>query len=334
MERNIRQDRTFQDDELTSKIYDLESSLEGDDLKILDEALEEQKVIEYNGIYEMKKGEEKEIFNRSGKVVKKFTIDDEAAINLKKDNDKYFLEYKQKEKEPYVISKDFKSKDEALKSIFKTHEYEILRDRTLFKLDKDTCIYLKDNKDNLKDNKDNIKFNSFNIHNIKFDTEPTNDARRKILLENLEGNDTARKEVVNKTLTSYGLPENSLDFKSTESVNSIREKIEDTFKSLKESEKLNKVKMEFKNDSRAFLEGFLSFYGVELDKKLDEIRQPFEVTNSNKGYSIGKCNRKGELRIISPYYTKEEAEKTLDKLDDYLERKKRLKLNQVPEVKL
>lgn len=328
MERDIK-DRSLADDEFTVRLDDLIGSLEGEELQMFDEVLKEQKLTEYNETYEIMKREEKEIFNKTGELVDKFSIDDETSINLKKNDDKYFLEYQEKGKEPYAISKDFGSKDEALKSIFKTSEYESLRDRTLFKLDKDTCIYL-------KDNKDNIKFNSFDIPKIKFNTESINNARRKVLLESLENNDIARKEVINNTLKkNYGFTENNLDFKTTENINSIREKIEDTFKGLKESEKLNKIKTELKNDSHAFLEGFLGFYGVELDKKLDLTNQPFEVVNTDKGNAIGKCSRKGELEIISPYYTKEEATKTLGELNEYLEKKEnKLNLNEVQEVKL
>ena len=301
-----------------NKTDELEEELrEAKELENREKRREKLKLIEYEITYELMKFEKKEIFNRKGEVLEKFNIDDKISINLKNDGNKYFLEYEEKGRNPYSISKDFETKDEALKSLFGTSEYEILRDRTLFKLGKGTCIYL-------KDNKSNIRLNSFKTDKLKFTTTTFNNARKKILLESLEKNPTIRKQVIDKTMKHFNIAENrEIDFKITNGLDKAKE----TISSRLQSDKVNKAKTEIKNDSHAFLEGFLGFYGVELNKKLDETKQPFEVVESNKGYSISKCNRKGELTKISPYFTKNEAEKKLEEVNNYLKIQNKRKLN-------
>lgn len=301
-----------------NKTDELEEELrEAKELENREKRREKLKLIEYEITYELMKFEKKEIFNRKGEVLEKFNIDDKISINLKNDGNKYFLEYEEKGRNPYLISKDFETKDEALRSLFGTSEYEILRDRTLFKLDKGTCIYL-------KDNKSNIRLNSFKTDKLKFTTTTFNNARKKILLESLEKNPTMRKQVIDKTMKHFNIAENrEIDFKITNGLDKAKE----TISSRLQSDSVNKAKTEIKNDSHAFLEGFLGFYGVELNKKLDETKQPFEVVGSNKGYSISKCNRKGELTKISPYFTKNEAEKKLEEVNNYLKIQNKRKLN-------
>lgn len=289
---------------------------EANNIKDLQQRNEVIKFIEYEATYELMKFEKKELFNKKGKLIKKFNIDDKSSISLKKeDENKYFLEYMEEGKEPYAITENFKTKDEALESLFQSSQYEIMRDRTMFTLEKDNCIYL-------KDNKDKIRLNSFNLNNVKLDSTNINSARRKILLESLENNPKVRKNLIDKTLKHFNIEKN-FDFKITENLNKAKETISGKL----QNDNVNKAKTEIKNDSHAFLEGFLSFYGVELNKKLDETRQPFEVVNNRHGYSINKCNRKGESERVSPYFKKGEVTEKLDELNNYLQVEKKRKIN-------
>lgn len=296
---------------------------EANKIKDLKQRNESVKLIEYESTYELMKFEKKEIFNKKGKLLKKFNIDDLSSIDLKEDDGEYFLEYHEEGKEPYAVTKDFKTKDEAIKSLFGTCEYEILRDRTLFKLDKGTCIYL-------KDNKDKIRLNSFKTGDLKFNTTDINNARRKILLESLENKPSVRKQLIGKTLKHFDVESKGLDFKNTDNINKAKEKI---INNLQNNERINKIKTEVKNDSHSFLEGFLEFYGIQLNKRLDETRQPFEIVNSRKGYSIGKYNRKGELKRVSPYFRQEEAVRNLNELNNYIEMKKKREISKNLDLK-
>lgn len=276
------------------------------------------KLIEYEVIYELMKFEKKELFNKKSKLIKQFNIDDLSSINLKKeDENKYFLEYQEEGKESYAITKDFKTKDEALKSLFQSGQYEIMRDRTIFKLDEDTCIYL-------KDNKDKIRLNSFNINSLKLEHTALNNARRKILLESLEDKSSVRKQLIDKALKHFNIESKGIDFKITDNLNKAKETITNN---LQNNKKINNIKTEIKNDSHAFLEGFLGFYGIKLNKRLDETKQPFEIVNSRKGYSINKCNRKGELSRVSPYFKKDEATRNLNELNNYLNLQRKRKIS-------
>lgn len=300
---------------------DLKEANNIDDLQRRNQVI---KLIEYEATYEVMKFEKKELFNKKSKLIKQFNIDNKSSVSLKKeDENKYFLEYQEEGKEPYAITKDFKTKDEALKSLFQSGQYEIMRGRTIFKLDEDTCIYL-------KDNKDKIKLNSFNINSLKLDTTTLNNARKKILLESLEDKPSVRKQLIDKTLKHFNIESKGLDFKITDNLNKAKETITNN---LQNNKKINNIKTEIKNDSHAFLEGFLGFYGIELNKKLDETRQPFEIVNNRNGYSINKCNRKGELSRISPYFKKDEAIKNLNELNNYLKVEKKRKVDKSLKLK-
>ncbi|MBV4420413.1 hypothetical protein KM800_13965 [Clostridium tyrobutyricum] len=326
MEKNLKKIRLYQKRQKYLKNYEDEKrrldKLEQDlrETKKLEQEEKRRaklKLIDYEIIYELMKFEKKELFNRKSKLLKKFNIDNSSSVSLKKDGDEYFLEYQEEEKEPYAITKNFKTKNEALESLFKSSQYEIMRNRTIFTIGKDTCIYL-------KDNKDKIRLNSFDIGDLKLDTIPLNNARRKILLESLENNPTVRKNIIDKTLKKFNVETKGLDFKITDNINKAKERITNN---LQNNEKINNIKTELKNDSHAFLEGFLSFYGIELNKKLDETKQPFEIINNRKGYSINKCTRKGELSKVSPYFRKDEAIRNLDELNNYLKLQKKRNIN-------
>ena len=75
-------------------------------------------------------------------------------------------------------------------------------------------------------------------------------------------------------------------------------------------------------DSRAIAEGFLSFYGVEINKEFQKKHHDFEVISNEKGSYIGKLNGRGQVKQVSPYFSEREAEKQLIHLHNHIQLEK------------
>ncbi|KKE78661.1 hypothetical protein DTX80_17720 [Bacilli bacterium] len=87
--------------------------------------------------------------------------------------------------------------------------------------------------------------------------------------------------------------------------------------------KNKKVVNEVKFASGSLLEGFLAFYGVELDKSLDKYERRLHVIEENNAAFIGKVDRNGDLKKVSPEMDKNQA---IERLRDF-EKQRELKKN-------
>lgn len=73
-------------------------------------------------------------------------------------------------------------------------------------------------------------------------------------------------------------------------------------------------------------EGFLSFYGVQVDKSLEKYENKLHVLeNEETGSYIGKINEKGEVHRVSPFFASKELAQ--EKLKEF-EKSREVKRNQ------
>jgi len=115
------------------------------------------------------------------------------------------------------------------------------------------------------------------------------------------------------------------------------------FKESKEAEKISvhdikvknkKVVNEVKFASGSLLEGFLSFYGIQLDKSLDKYERRLHVIEENDAAFIGKVNKDGELKKVSPTMEKDQALERLKEFENRKEIKKQRDLDHELQIQL
>ena len=68
-----------------------------------------------------------------------------------------------------------------------------------------------------------------------------------------------------------------------------------------------KVVSEVKFASSSLIEGFLSFYGVEMDRALDKYEKRLHLIEDGQQSYIGKVSREGDVTKVSPMMGKELA---------------------------
>ena len=83
---------------------------------------------------------------------------------------------------------------------------------------------------------------------------------------------------------------------------------------IKENPRMKAVFDELIMDSRSIGEGFLAFYGIEINKELQTRQYDFEVISNEEGSYIGKLNGNGTVKKLSAYFSEEEAKDQLVRL--------------------
>ena len=115
------------------------------------------------------------------------------------------------------------------------------------------------------------------------------------------------------------------------------------FKESREAKKINindikvknkKIVNEVKFASGSFLEGFLSFYGIQLDKAIKKYENRLHIIEEDDSAYIGKINREGGIKRVSPKMDKEKAKEKLKEFEKQRELKKKRELDRAPEIKL
>lgn len=91
---------------------------------------------------------------------------------------------------------------------------------------------------------------------------------------------------------------------------------------------------ELKLASGSMLEGFLSFYGIQLDKSLDKYEKRLHVIEENDKAFVGKVDRKGFLQRLSPIMEKERAKNKLKEFEQKQELSKKQDLSNEMEIQL
>lgn len=88
-------------------------------------------------------------------------------------------------------------------------------------------------------------------------------------------------------------------------------------------------------DSRSIGEGFLTFYGIELNKELQIRQYDLEVITNEEGSFIGKSNGNGMVKKLSTHFSEKEANEQLEKFNAYLQlEKQKENLNDKEEINI
>ncbi|MGO1135778.1 hypothetical protein ACTOS9_21845 (plasmid) [Bacillus subtilis] len=289
----------------------------------------ERSDVDYQIKYELAKKNKPELFEIKGKPVEVFPIDrNSKMVLLKKEDKTHVVAYQKKGMQPHIIGKG-RTKDDALKSVFGSSKYNIIRNNTVFDVGNGKALSLKSNRDirllGLQDKKPDIKLENPDV------------VRNSILKSSLENNPTEHKLLIERSLEKVGIDKQELhkndyplpNIKHDDDPMTIHKEMTTFFTRIRDNEKLNKFAEAFKRDGYSFLQGFLGFYGVELQDRLAEKKQDFELVRSDKGTSINRMNANGDIKRLSPYFTQKEAEKQLNSLNEFMtERKQERTRNQ------
>ncbi len=97
------------------------------------------------------------------------------------------------------------------------------------------------------------------------------------------------------------------------------------------AEQYKQVKAELKFFGQSFLEGFLGFYGLEVDNALAEYENTLQVLEEqelgqpDKSYYIGVFKKGEAQKVTDEMYSREFAEKELKKFNDSLTKEQAVK---------
>lgn len=97
------------------------------------------------------------------------------------------------------------------------------------------------------------------------------------------------------------------------------------------AEQYKQVKAELKFFGQSFLEGFLGFYGLEVDNALAEyentlkVLEEQELGRADKSYYIGVVKQGEAQKVTDEIYSREFAEKELKKFNDSLKKEQAIK---------
>lgn len=86
--------------------------------------------------------------------------------------------------------------------------------------------------------------------------------------------------------------------------------------------------------SGSLLEGFLSFYGVQLDRAINNYENRLHVIEDNNKAYIGKLSRDGDVTRVSPMMEKDQASEKLNEFNRQKDYKRTQQKNMEREVQL
>lgn len=168
----------------------------------------------------------------------------------------------------------------------------------------------------MKDDKNNVAFKESDTEN----KTSVNEMRRSIIHKTAEENLELSNYKFQKFLNDKGMFKESKD----------AEKIDIHDIKVKNKKVVNEVRFA----SSSMLEGFLSFYGVELDKSLDKYERRLHVIEEDDAAYIGKVNRNGELKKLSPTMEKNQAVKKLEEFEQQRQLKKQKEISNHHQMQL
>lgn len=297
---------------------------------------EERGEIEYELYYSLVKERQPELFEVKGNCIESFPVDKAKGVfQIYQDKDTYVGVYKQDGKEAHKITQVFYSKEEVLQNVFATSRFEKFKGRSLFIQEDGKSFSLDKNKQ--------FRLNLVNDRKPAFKTHKNIERlRSSIVKDNLKNDPQLRKKAFRRTLEDYYVPTDLLG--KTITLKSIEKDNEGVRMVLEENQKerelnlpdiaekwIEKVKEnphvkagfdEIVMDSRSIAEGFLAFYGIEINKELQTKKHDFEVFSNEQGSYIGKLNGNGTVNKVSPYFSEKEAEKQLIDLNKHIQLEK------------
>jgi hypothetical protein len=292
---------------------------------------EEKIEAEYDLYYALIKEHYPDLFEVKGNPVETFPVDsDKKVFQIFQDKNQFFGVYKEKTKKAHKITSVFSSKEEVLQKTFGTSQFEKFRERSFFLTEDGKAFSLHENKHlclNLS-----YPFKNLTIY------ENIEQARSAVIKEELKSDPKFLKQALYRTLEEHHIPSDLLG--KTVTLQSIskdndgvrlfieenqRERdiglpdiVESWMERVKDHPKMKVVFDEIIMDSRSVAEGFLAFYGMEINKEIQTRQHDFEVISNEEGSYIGKLSGNGMVKKVSPYFSEKEAENQLKNLNIHI----------------
>lgn len=305
---------------------------------------EEQTEAEYELYYAMIKEHHPQFFEIKGNYIETFPVDKEKSVfYILKDKGAYFGVYKQESKEAHIVTPVFPTKEDLLQNTLGTSQFEKFRMHSFFLVDDGKAFSLHDNKQ--------LRLNLAKSYKTLTTYENIEQARTFVVKEELKNDPKLRKQALRRALEEHFIPSDLLG--KTVTIQNISNDGQGTRLSLVENQKERDVwlpdiaekwmervrdnpgmKVMFDEvimDSRSIAEGFLAFYGMEINKESQAKQHDFEVISNQVGSYIGKLSGNGKVKKVSPYFSEKEAEKQLGNLNNHIQLEKRKEI-QVQEV--
>ncbi|MGF6947723.1 hypothetical protein QF028_000216 [Neobacillus sp. B4I6] len=301
----------------------------GDDLSLLNEEREEA---EYELYYALIKERQPDLFKVKGDLVESFSVEkDKSFLQIFHKNGQFYGVYKHESQEAHKVTHDFQSKEEVLGSTLGTSEFEKFRGLSFF-LSKDGKAF------SLQYNKQ-FRLNLVKPYKTLSFYESIEQARSFVVKEELKTDPKLRIQSLRRTLEKYHIPSDLIG--KTVTLNRISKDDEGIRISFEEAEKERNIRLpdlaekwmervrdnprmrvafdELIMDSCSIGEGFLAFYGMDINKELQTRQHDFEVISNAEGSYIGKLSGNGRVKKLSPYFFEEEAKKQLENLTKYIQ---------------
>lgn len=145
---------------------------------------------------------------------------------------------------------------------------------------------------------------------IETEGQPVKTTRTKLIRDTLRSSIKLEPLTIKRQFNNRGEYENA--------------KKADNLLSNRPAEQYKQVKAELKFFGQSFLEGFLGFYGLEVDNALAEYENALQVLEeqelgqSDKSYYIGVFKKGEAQKVTDEMYSREFAEKELKKFNDSL----------------
>jgi hypothetical protein len=296
----------------------------------------EREEAEYDLYYALIKERQPDLFVVNGDRVEVFSVNkDKSSFQVYQNDGLFFGTYKQESKEPHKVTSVFHSKEEVLRNTFGTSEFEKFRGHAIF-LSKDGKAF------SLKNNKQ-FRLNIIKPFKPQSFYENIEQARIFVVKEELMNDPKLKKQALRRTLDEYHIPLDLLG--KTVTINSICKDKRGVKITFEENEKERDIRLpdlsekwierigsnprmkaafdELIMDSCSIGEGYLTFYGIEINKELQTRQHNFEVFSNTEGSYIGKISGNGTVKKLSPYFSEEEAKKQLEDLTNYIQLEKK-----------
>lgn len=290
---------------------------------------------EYELYYAMIKERHPQLFEIKGDSIETFPVDKEKSVFfILKDKETYFGVYKQESKEAHIVTPVFPTKEDLLQKTLGTSQFEKFRMHSFFLVEDGKAFSLHDNKQ--------LRLNLAKSYKTLTTYENIEQARSSVVKEELKNDPKLRKQSLRRALEEHFIPSDLLG--KTVTIQNISNDDQGTRLSLVENQKERDVwlpdiaekwiervrdnpgmKVMFDEvimDSRSIAEGFLAFYGMEINKESQARQHDFEVISNQDGSYIGKLSGNGKVKKVSPYFSEKEAEKQLGNLNTHIQLEK------------
>jgi hypothetical protein len=261
------------------------------------------------------------LFEINGQPVEMYPAGKDSTFQIHGGDEGFYGVYKKGGKEPYRVTKFLPSCKEVLTATFGTHEYERFRDRSFF-IRKDGTVCSPGERTYLRFPGGDKVQSLPSYENIE-------SARLSVVREQLKNDPAIRNQALKRTLEHHHMPFGSLLGKTVSLMNISKSREGVTISVEDEKPRIREIRLpdlagnwhgrirgrpgvravfdEIILDSKAIAEGFMSFYGMEINRAVLNQNHDFEIVSDKKGWYIARLGEKGKLKRMSPYFTEKEA---------------------------